>query len=239
MHKQIRIIIFIFISLIHSSAFALQVKAAKDNETLFYKISTKEFSRIFVSGDRIISIKGKNDSYELKEFNGKYDQGVLYLKPTPFYQRKPFSVFVTTEQGHTYTLFLNSMDIPAENIEIKPISASKRIATHWETNQSYSQLIIELMRQMVKEQQPEGYAVIPLGSVKPKKLSSGLTMQLLTVYRGSYLEGEIWRIKNNTKNLIHLLPREFYQDNVRAASLIDETLNCGDETILYRVISHE
>ena len=53
--------------------------------------------------------------------------------------------------------------MPSENVEIKPISASKRVAATWETNQSYTQLIIELMRQMVSEQRPEGYAVIPLG----------------------------------------------------------------------------
>lgn len=239
MRKTFCIIIAIFTYSFCLTSFALQVKAAKDNETLFYKISTREFSRIFVSGDRIISIKGKNDSYELKEFNGKFDQGVLYLKPTPFYQRRPFSVFITTEEGHTYTLFLNSIDVPSENIEIKPISASKKIATNWETNQSYTQLIIELMRQMVKEQQPEGYAIIPLGAVKPKRISSDVTMQLVTIYRGSYLEGEIWKIKNISRYPIHLFPRQFYQDNVRAASLIDETLNCGDETILYRVVSHE
>lgn len=239
MHKYLKIILLLITVINFSSSFALQVKAAKDNETVFFKISTKEFTRIFVSGDRIISVKGKDDSYQIKEFNGKYDQGVLYLKPGFYYQKKPFSIFITTELGHTFTLFLNPIDVPSENIEIKPISASKKIAAHWETNQTYTQLIIELMRQMVNEEQPEGYAVIPLGNVKPKVFSSGLTMQLLTIYRGSYLEGEIWRLKNISKNRLNLSPREFYQDNIRAASLINETLNCGDETILYRVVSHE
>lgn len=239
MRNTIKIILLLICTTAFANSFALQVKAAKDNETLFFKISAREFTRIFVSGDRIISIKGKENSYELKEFNGKYDQGILYLKPDYYYQRRPFSIFITTEQGHTYTLFLNPIDVPSENIEVKPISASKRVAATWEANQSYTQLIIELMRQMVNNQRPEGYAVIPLGKVKPKRLSSGLTMQLLTIYRGSYLEGEIWRIKNTSNHRMNVLPREFYQENIRAASLIDESLNCGDETILYRVVSHE
>lgn len=239
MHRYLKIILLLISIIGFSSSFALQAKAAKDNETVFFKISAREFNRIFVSGDRIIAVKGKDDSYQIKEFNGKYDQGVLYLKPSFYYQKKPFSIFITTELGHTFTLFLNPIDVPSENIEIKSISASKKIAAKWETNQSYTQLIIELMRQMVNQQQPEGYAVIPLGKVKPKVFSSGLTMQLLTIYRGSYLEGEIWRLKNISKNRLNLSPREFYQDNIRAASLINETLNCGDETILYRVISHE
>ena len=239
MSKYLRILLLLTSMGFINNSFALQVKSAKDNETLFFKVSAREYTRIFVSGDRVLSVKGKENSYEIKEFNGKYDQGILYIKPNSFYQKRPFSIFITTEQGHTYTLFLNPIDVPSENIEIKPVSASKKVAANWETNQSYQQLIIELMREMVSKKQPEGYAVIPLGDVKPKKLSSGLTMQLVTIYRGSYLEGEIWRLKNNSKHRMHLLPREFYQDNIRAASLIDETLNCGDETILYRVISHE
>ncbi|MBX3709474.1 MAG: type-F conjugative transfer system secretin TraK [Gammaproteobacteria bacterium] len=239
MCKTIKIFLLLISLSGFTNSFALQAKAAKDNETLFFKISAREFTRIFVTGDRIISVKGKDNTYEIKEFNGKYDQGILYLKPSFYYQRRPFSIFITTEQGHTYTLFLNPIDVPAENVSIKPISASKRVASAWETNQSYTQLIIELMRQMVKEQHPEGYAVIPLGEVKPKRLSSSLTMQLLIIYRGSYLEGEIWRLKNNSNHRMNLLPQEFYQANTRAASLVDETLNCGDETLLYRVVSHE
>lgn len=239
MCKYLRILLLLTSVGFFTTSFALQVRSAKDNETLFFKISSREYTRIFVSGDRVLSVKGKENSYEIKEFNGKYDQGVLYLKPNLFYQKRPFSIFITTEQGHTYTLFLNPIDVPSENVEIKPVSASKKVAANWETNQSYQQLIIELMREMVGKKQPEGYAVIPLGDVKPKRLSSGLTMQLVTIYRGSYLEGEIWRLKNNSNHQMHLLPREFYQDNIRAASLIDETLNCGDETILYRVVSHE
>lgn len=239
MRNTLKIFIIIYSMMHFSLASALQVKAAKDNDTLFFKLSAKEFSRIFVSGDHIISVKGKNDTYELKQFNGKYDQGILYLKPTIYYQARPFSIFITTEGGHTYTLFLSPIDVPAENIEIKPVSAAKNVAMTWETNEVYTQLMIELMRDMINEKQPEGYAVIPLGVVKPKKLVSGLTMQLLTIYRGSLLEGEIWKLKNTSKQTLHFSPREFYQDNVRAASLVDETLSCGDETILYRVVSHE
>lgn len=238
--RRCLVILFAIISIFQfTSVCALQVKAAKDNETLFFKLSAKEFSRIFVSGDRITSVKGKSDTYELKEFNGKYDQGVLYLKPSYYYQRRPFSIFITTEHGHIYTLFLSPLDVPSENIEVKPLSPSMREAKRWEMNQVYTQLIIQLLRDMQNQNQPEGYAVIPLGRVKPKMLSSGLSMQLMTIYRGNELEGEIWRLKNNSNHRMQLLPRQFYQHNVRAASLIDEVINCGDETILYRVVSHE
>lgn len=231
-------IINLFIVCYLPYANALQVKSAKDNETVFFKISAKEYTRIFVAGDRIISIKGKNNLYEIKEFKGKYDEGVLYIRPV-LYQKKFFSIFITTEQGHHFTLFLAAMDVPSENIEIKPISASKAIAKHWEENLPYTQSMVDLMRDMVNETQPEGYAVVQLGKVKPKKVGNGLSMQLLTLYRGGLLQGEIWKLRNNSNHLLYLHPREFYQGNVRSASIVDETLSVGEETILYRIVENE
>src|SRR5580698_6090902 len=111
MRKNIILIINLIAMCYLSCANALQVKSAKDNETLFFKISEKEYSRIFVTSDRIVSVKGRNNFYEIKEFKGKYDDGVLYIRPSPFYQRKPFSIFISTEQGHHFTLFLASMNV--------------------------------------------------------------------------------------------------------------------------------
>ncbi|MCW5584251.1 MAG: hypothetical protein KIT56_10355, partial [Gammaproteobacteria bacterium] len=74
MCKTIKIFLLLISLSGFTNSFALQAKAAKDNETLFFKISAREFTRIFVTGDRIISVKGKDNTYEIKEFNGKYDQ---------------------------------------------------------------------------------------------------------------------------------------------------------------------
>lgn len=238
MLKKIASIISVFLMFYLSCAHALQIKAAKDNETLFFKISAKEYSRIFVEGDRILSVKGKNNIYEVKQFKGKFDEGVLYIRPL-FYQKRYFSIFVTTEQGHHFTLFLATMDVPSENIEIKPISASKAVANHWEENLPYTQSMVELMRYMVMNAKPEGYAVIQLGKVKPKKVGSGLSMQLLTLYRGGFLQGEIWKLRNDSGHPLYLHPREFYQQNVRASSIVGETLKNCEETILYRIVENE
>lgn len=239
MHKIIINFIFSITLCFIPCTYALQVKSAKDNETLSFKISDKEYSRIFVSGDRIVSVKGRSNLYEIKEFKSKYDDGVLYIRPSPYSDRHSFSIFITTEQGHHFTLLLAWLGIPSENIEIKPLSASKIIATRWENNLPYTQGIVELMRYMENRAHPEGYAVISMGVVKPKKMPGGLTMQLLTLYRGGFLQGEIWKLKNVSGHTLYFHPREFYQHNVRAASLVDESLKNRDETILYRIVSHE
>jgi len=225
-----------------TSAHALQVKAAKDNETLLFIISAKDYSKILVTGDRIISVKGKNHLYEVKEFKGQHDEGVLYLRPT--FPQKKFSLFITTVQGHHFTLFLQTMDTPAETIEIKPLSSAKTIATQWEANLPYTQKMLELMRAMVSETQPEGYAVIELKKAKPTKkgkglASKGLGMQLVTLYRGGFLQGEVWKLKNEIGHTLYLHPRQFYHNKVRASSLGNETLRKSEETMLYRIVGNE
>jgi type-F conjugative transfer system secretin TraK len=222
-----------------TKATALQIKPGKDNETIYFKIAAKEYSRIFVKGDRILTVKGKSIAYQLKEFKGKSEEGILYIQPTESYQNRPFTLFVGTEQGHHYTLLLESLNIPAENIEIKPLSASKALATRWEENQPYLQKLIELMRQMKIEDQPEGYAIVNMGIVKPKKFPNGISLQLLTLYKGGQLDGEVWKLKNESGRTLEISPRQFYQNNVRAISVVEENLKNCEETIMYRIVSHD
>ncbi len=230
-------LVFILIYILGTmTSFALQIKAIKDNQTVSARISAKELTRIFVSGDRIQSTRGVNGAYELTK-DEKF--GAVYIKSSPFYLHKPFNLFVTTELGHTYNLLLTPMNIPAENIELKPLSPSMHIAGRWERNSPYLETLIHLMNDMANKIKPEGYAVIDLPNIKPKKLSSGLTMQLVTIYRGNHLKGEIWKLNNTHRNTLYLKPREFFQDNVRAISLESETFRCNDETYLYRVVDHD
>jgi conjugal transfer pilus assembly protein TraK len=233
MHKS-KIIVLLIIIMFNTKIYALQAKAVKDNQTVFVEISTTEPSRIFVQGDRITKTRGVDGLYDVKSDD---TGGEIYIQPNPAFQNKAFNLFITTEQGHHYTLFMKPLGIPAQTIKLKPLSPSAEIAKHWEVNSPYSDVLIKLVRDMRNDDLPEGYAVIDLGKVKPKLLPSGLSMQLLKIYNGNHLEGEVWRLKNDGRNTLTIKPREFYNDDTRSVSLIDENLNCGEETILYRVVS--
>lgn len=219
-----------------TTSFALQIRTVKDNQTVSANISAKELTRIFVSGDRIQSTRGVNGAYELTKDE---KLGAIFIKSSPYYLHKPFNLFITTELSHTYNLLLMPLDIPAENIELKPLSPSLTVANRWERNSPYLETLIHLMNDMTNSIRPEGYAVINLGNIKPKKVSSGLMMQLSTIYRGNKLQGEIWKLKNTCRSTLYLKAREFFQDNVRAISLEKETLRSFEETYLYRVVGHD
>jgi conjugal transfer pilus assembly protein TraK len=216
--------------LLVSSSYALQVKAMKDNQSESVKISSKELSRLFVLGDRVQAIRGLNGAYELIKDE---KQGAIFIKPTPYYINKPFNLFITTENGHTFNLLLFPLDIPAESIEIKPLSPSVHIAERWEKNAPYVETLIRLITNMVNDQQPEGYSVVPVHGdlVKYPKFS----MTLETIYKGDHLEGETWSVKNTTKTSIYLKSSHFMHDNTRAISIEDDVLDRGEVTYVYRV----
>jgi conjugal transfer pilus assembly protein TraK len=232
MRKWYLLVMIFFI--LSGIAEALQVKPIQDNKTVLVKIASKEQSRIFVKGDRILVVRGLDGAYDLKKDD---DLGDIYIQPSPYYQHKIFNLFITTEQGRTFSLLASPLDIPAETIELKPLSPSLTLAKRWETNSPYAETMVNLISAMVNHANPDGYAVIHFGKIKPKKLNNCLTMQLLTMYRGDHLQGEIWKVKNKSQKSVYVTPRIFYQDNVRALSLSDEKLLPEDETFLYRVVS--
>ncbi len=232
--RKVSQLIFLVSLMGFNTADALQIKSVKDNQTVLVTISSSEPSRIFVLGDRISKTRGMDGMYDLKKDEGL---GEIFIQPSQNALHRTFNLFLTTEQGHQYTLRLNPLNIPAETIELKPLSPAALVADHWEKNSPYSDVLIHLMQAMKNQIKPEGYAVISLAPVKSKKLSPCLTMQLLTLYRGNHLQGEIWKIKNEGRGIVRLNPRQFYVEDTRALSLTDESLECGAETLLYRVVS--
>lgn len=219
--------------LLSLNADALQVKTVKDNQTITAKISSSELSRIYVKGDRIQATRGINGAYELIKDER---EGAVFVRPTGFYVNRPFNLFVTTEHGHTWSLLLVPMNIPGQTIGIVSLSPSG-VPSHWEKNTAYADLLIQLMNGMANEKQPEGFAMTPvMGKITA---FPGFKMQLVSVFRGNKLQGEVWCITNCSGKNLQLHPQQFFQKNVRSIALQDETLAINGKTFLFKVICHE
>jgi len=229
------ILFFVLIYVLNLPAFALQIKEAKDNQAVTANVSSKELTRIFVDGDRIQNIRGVQGTYELTKDE---KLGAVFIKLSPMFLKRPFDIFVTTELGHTYNLLLTPRDIPAESIELKPLSSALIVAKHWERNSPYVETLIQLIHYMINDIGPAGYAVINFPNIKQKYFHPGLNMQLVTIYRGANLEGETWRLKNSCCKTLYLNMQDFFDHRVRAISLDKKILHCNEETYLYRVINH-
>ena len=213
---------------------ALYIKPIADNQMAALVISNHELTRIFVAHDRILAVRGVDGTYLL---NKDEIQGEIFIKPTPLNQGKAISLFITTEQGHNYTLLLAPADIPARAIELTPTGGSK-LAERWEKNGNYQELISGLITAMINGKVPDGYAL----SV-PKKLVSvkfkSIFVVLDTVYTGKYLRGEILVIENKSTTNITLAESQFYQVGTRAIAILEQNLQPKTTTLLYRVMSNE
>ena len=213
---------------------ALYIKPIADNQMAALVISNHELTRIFVANDRILAVRGVEGTYLL---NKDENQGEIFVKPTPLNQGKAISLFITTEQGHNYTLLLAPADIPARAIKLTPTGGSK-LAERWEKNGNYQELIINLITAMVNGKVPDGYALSVPKKLVPIKFKL-ISVTLNAVYSGKYLRGEILVIENKSTVNIALTESQFYQVGTRAIAILQQNLPPKATTLLYRVMSNE
>jgi len=225
----------LFLLLLSSSSFALQTVLIGDDQTRNIDISAYDLTRIFVKGDRIQNVRGLEGAYFLIKDAG---QGQVYLKPSLIFQQKPFNLFITTEQGHNYNLFIQAKGVPGQDIELKPTTPS-RVATIWEKNSAYSQVLLKLIAAMMNDDPPDGYAVLyPDKKLKPVKYSN-FNIKLQKSYHGDHLYGEALIIQNQSRETITISETMFYQTNTRAVALADLSIPPKGQTMLYRVMSND
>lgn len=213
---------------------ALYVRSIADNQMAALVISNHELTRIFVNNDRILAVRGVDGAYLL---NKDEVQGEIFVKPTPLYRERTISLFITTEQGHNYTLLLAPANIPARTIELKPTGGSRQ-AAQWEKNSSYYTLIIKFMTAMVNGKVPDGYAVNVPSKIKSLKFKQ-ILVTLNALYIGKYLRGEVFTLENKTSKSICLDEMQFYQQGARAIAILERNLPPHTKTLLYRVMNNE
>lgn len=216
------------------TASAEQVKMVVDNKTIFAKAAATELTHVYVAGDRIVNVRGVEGAYSLKK---ERTDGTIFIQPTPAFQQKSFTLFLSTEQGHTYPLLLTSVQVPAESIRLQPITPARKAAARWEQQSAYEQVLLALIMSLKNEKPPEGYALIRTPSAVMQQ--EGFTLQRLWQYHGRHLSGDVLRITNNTEKTITLDERQFYTAHTRAISLAQTSLSPLQQTTLYRVVHHD
>jgi len=217
------------------NSLALQLVPIADDQTKNITISAYELSRIFVKGDRIQNARGLEGAYILTKDSG---QGQIYVKPTSSYQQKPFNLFLTTEQGHNYNLFITAQGLPGQDIELKPNTPSKE-AVSWEKSSAYSQVLVKLITNMVNGDAPEGYAVLDTGKKEKSVRYDQFIVKLQKTYRGNHLYGEVLLVQNQCNYPINLSETIFYQAGTRAIALLRTNIPAEGQTMLFRVMGDE
>jgi conjugal transfer pilus assembly protein TraK len=162
----------------------------------------------------------------------RQDGSSIYVSPK---ESNPFAIYVTgSDPGdQVISLTIIPKDIPSQTIVLQSNAASN--VGRVQKNESYTQKIINLLRQVALGQVPEGYAEGKLPNV------AGLNAEILIVpkkrYSGSWLDIYSYLIMNKGEKDVKLSETSFYRKGVKAVSIFPNLKLSPNETTMVYVIA--
>lgn len=205
-----------------------------DGAAVEVTVSAKELTRLTMTdGRHIAKVWAVEGAMQAQP---DADTGEVYIRPLDKAPGQAFSFFVRDEFGSTYTLAARVADLPSQTVRLKPAARSVPAAiASGTTADTHLQRIKTLIRGMAS--QPR--AVTPDYSIESVDRSLPLwkdaEVQLLQRWNGSPLKGEIWLLRNRSKEELRLDEARFaavYPD-VSAVAIDTPVLAPGASTEVY------
>ena len=210
-------------------AFAEQRLFIQEGGNVTAKIAASSLNRIAVQDDRIANIKGMTGQFQLEK---DLNLGQIFIQPSLPEDKTPIHIYITTEQGKTYSLTLLSNDMPAENIVLVSNSVQDKEIS-WEKTSSYEAIIVSIIKAMHNDAQLEGFYLSQ--KAKSDYQIHGLSINGRHAYLGSKLQGYSYEIKNETDDDVTLNTSDFYKHGIRAIAILDKSLPPQCKTTVYVV----
>jgi len=213
---------------------------ALNDETVSSQIASDALNRITAVGDRILHVKALDGQFQLDK---NENTGDIFIKPTQATSTAPIHVFITTEKQQTFSLLLLPTSINAQTIRL--ISEQSQVKTaSWDTQASYQQTLIRLIKAMRRGEKLDGYQIDELAELPLDEKKTGVQLRLLTRYTSNTLQGEVYELANYTHESFTIdestLFNDFYQDgHSLAVATNSHIVPPATFTQIYRVISHE
>lgn len=192
-------------------------------------IAASALSRIAVQGDRISSIKGNAGQFQLEK---DLNLGQIFIQPISPEDKTPIHVYISTEQGHTYSLTLLSNDMPAENIILVSTSTQTGLM-NWDKAAPYETAIVSIIKSMHNQSVLEGYSI--LETTKNNYKIKCLSIKNKDRYQGDKLQGASFEVENSSDQEIYLKESDFYRQGIRAISILNKNLSPQGKTTVYTV----
>lgn len=218
------------LSLLLSNAIAGQTLVAKPGETLSAVVSRTEPTMIKIQGHQVRRIFGKKGDFTLSP--DKVPGGaVAYLTPTT--DKPSFSVFVSDENGRTWTLLLSVQNTLSDIILIKETadatSAPPQTGHQLPRESSIKQMLLSLISNNSEDAQDVN-EIIPLWAES--------TFVKVKVIKGNSLLGEKYVLRNISKKPMVIDERELYRKGVVSIAVDQPNLQPTESTAVY-VISND
>lgn len=223
----------IILSLIFANeAMAIQNKEVNDGDEFNAVISRNDLNRIKVVNDKIRDIKSNNQELDL---NVDEKNGEVYLRVASAYENKPINIFILTQQNQTYKGILYPKLIPSEQIILnnENIGLANNYLNKINNKNSYEKEILELMNAMRRGQKIENYQI----KRNSKYIDLGdLSMKRSEIYKGVNMTGEVYIIKNSTKQILNLDEKFFYKNGVKAIKIEKRELLPNEQSQVFIII---
>jgi type-F conjugative transfer system secretin TraK len=211
-----------------TSCFGEQRIAVKEGDIATIRVSNTALNQIMIEGDRIQSVKGVSGQFQLDK---DPHLGQIFIQPA-LDNKEPIHLFLTTEQGQTYSLSLDARDIPPESIPLIP-KAQQSVAAKWEKSSSYEQILTQIIKAMHNQTLVEGFS-IEEEHLKLPKIKEASVLKRKS-YMGDKLMGEALEVQNISKSTLELMESDFYQPGIRAIAVLNKSLQPKGKTRVYVV----
>ncbi len=197
-----------------------------DNESLSLKLSDTNINRLFVTKDAIVDFYAP-EGYTQAEVDS---QGALYIQ---LQHTQPFTVFISTEDGHNVGLTLVPVRSSGHNVHLMPRTATDK-ARLWEEKKDYESGLMRLMKAMMQNHVPKGYGVEEVSNA-PKRFDSHGQLRLKVIYNGIHFKGKVYTLYNEGQAPIYLQEKDFYHEGVEAVAFSTDTLESCQTSLIYVV----
>jgi hypothetical protein len=234
MHKfitmlQRRSVIALVALLAHPmAAFALQIITPLEGQNTYIKVSAKNDTRFVVQGGRIKSLL-----YADGELSVQKDEASGQAYIVPLVKDRPIAARLITAQDSVWSLILQPVDIPSEDVILHDSKLEKASTSLASTGTTVGEVkkasVREMMHVMLKGDPPLSYEFKALNS--EIKLWEGTRLRLLGEYRDrSGLVGELYLLDNTSTKPIELREQEFFRRRVVGIAVVTHSLAAGANT---------
>lgn len=220
-----------------SHAWGFRIQTVEDNGRVTAPIAADDKTRIAVLGQRITRVEGTEGAYR-----SRWDavSGELYLVPTADYQKKPFTLFITTEHGQHYGLQLVPEHRAADSVVLRPAPDERNpadvlAARAWENASDYETTLVRVVQMMAQGVEPEGYSVERAPKTPHVRVGKKIRVRLERVYRGGAVRGEVWTIQNRSNQEKILSETLLDRPGLRAVAFETDRLGPRAQTRVYIV----
>lgn len=214
-----------------------------NNETLTVKLSSVDINRLVVKNDKITSVVCPAAFCTLPMGDG----APMQLDPSgaaliSLNVEEPFTFYVSTKKGRNFGVFATPLRIPAVTTEFIASDRDTSLAKGFETSAPYQEMLVGMMQSMMRFDEtrtpPEGFVFT---EITPDKERVVLPLDILPrrVFSGDTFSGLMYDVKNNSLEPVTLTNTQFYVRGLRALSFDEKTLQAGESTRMYQIVSAE